>query len=380
MSYCVIMHDMHTTGENTKMAKTKIAKRTQNEGSNPAVALSAPFTQEEFREDITSVFLHYVRNIAWMTGHETAIKILNLSPDGRLHLCDPDLEAADIGLTYEKIHHTEFAKALEQQYEYAYHGRIDRSAEALEDESIHTWIAALVCDVHESAVAAEWESYGLDIIVRARRCALVAETANARVTLEGGEPFFYSFQSNKEGYLSEDVLTVRQLALLASMEELSIRAAANPKRANPLKTITTDQGTRIEIAVAKEWLQSKGRYIPITSTWSAGELDLSKRRFNSSDELDTALDTRFKMLINEHGLEGLSAKLTAGGIKIGKGIPGPFMDLAPDDYRNEDLIRVLALTLELPEDLLVLRVKEALIKDELRHIEGAILESIRDAQ
>lgn len=363
------------------MAKTKITKTTQTESANTSVSFSAPFSLEAFQEDITNVFLHYVRNIAWMMEHETAAKILNLQPsDQYFHLCNPDLEAADIGLTFEHIRHIEFAKTLQQQYEYAYHGRIDRSAEALEYESIHTWTAALVCDVCNSDVANEWESYGLDIKSKASRCALVAETANARVTLEGGEPFFYSFQSSKEGYLSEDVLTVRQLALLSGMEELSIRAAANPKRASPLKTMTTDQGTRIDITIAKEWLQAKGRYIPITSNWSAGDLDLVKRRFENFTDLDIALDARFKALVDKHGLEGIASQIAVVGIKVAQGIPGPYMELSSEDFQNDELVHTLARALDLPETLLVLRVKETITKDHLHAIEKAIQESTKDMQ
>lgn len=355
-----------------------------NEDTNRPVGLSTPFTLEVFQEDIANIYLHYVRNIVWMTDEETGRRILGRpNSDLLLPLCSPEYEAADFGLTYEAIRHTAFAQALTQQYEFAYHGIIDGSDDSFTDESIHTWTAGLVVDVCSSAVATEWSAYGLNVGTRALRCAQVSETANARTMLEGGECFFQfqHFQSTKEDHLyDEGVLTVRQLALLAGMEELSIRAAANPKRANPLKTITADRRTSIEISVAKEWLQAKGRYVPITRIWSAGQLDLAKRRFEYFHDLTFALDARLKMVCEERGHEEPASTLRAAGIKIGCGMPGPFLDLEPEDYRNDNVVRAIARVLELPEDLLVLRVKETQAKENLRAIEISIKESVRNTK
>jgi len=172
--------------------------------------------------------------------------------------------------------------------------------------------------------------------------------------------------------LSSDVLTVRQLSLLSSMEEMSIRAAANPKRSNPLKTITTDQGTRIEISVALEWLKSKGRYVPITDVWSQAEINLASTRFDSFDALDGALQARYRSFCGERSRDELDAILSQANIRTIEGLNGPFIDMSEQDFQDVNKVQAVARALELPAELLALRVKEALTYENLRIIESAL--------
>lgn len=337
-------------------------------GLTPAVSI------EEFRDDVTNVFLHYVRNIAWMVDAKTAWAItkapaLEYEPS----LFDPDLKATDLELEYEHIQETEFARAMQRMYDFAYLGQIDLSAESLTNESIHTWVSALVVDVASSSVANEWDSYGLDIVACARRCVQVAEMANARVILEEGESFFDNFcRYGKEDSPEEGLLTVRQVAMLAAMEEMSVRAAANPNRANQLKPTKTENGTRFESAVVKEWLQQKKRYLPITKRWSEGQLNLAQKSFRSLDEVAISLDARYNMLGLEHGFERLNEALAAIGL-VEKTIFGKAQILLPDEvFTNNETVRGLARALSLPDELLVLRVKEVLAAEGLRAIERAI--------
>ena len=83
--------------------------------------LTSPITLEQFRSDATNVFLHYVRNIAWMVDTQTAWAITKapaLEFNGAL--ANPELMATDLGLTYEHIQNTEFARAMQRMYDYAY--------------------------------------------------------------------------------------------------------------------------------------------------------------------------------------------------------------------------------------------------------------------
>lgn len=362
------------------MAKTTKTPVTEYESFNSNFPV--PFTQEAFQKDITEVFLYYVRSIAWMIDGETGLSLLKLPADTRPHhLFMAEFKAVDLELTFDLIRHTEFAKALDKLYEFAYFGWKDHSQEPIEYESIHAWMTCLVCDARDGEMAREWEEYGWLVKDCAARCVQVAETANARITLEGAEPFFLTFQySGKEGYLSSSVLTVRQLSLLSGLEEMSIRAAANPKRPSPLKTITTDHGTRIEIEVAKEWLKSKGRYVPIADIWTAGEINLATSRFESLGALDSALQARYAMFCNKGGHEGLRAVLAQADIKTTEGKMGPILDLTPDNYQNDGQIRVVAHALELPIELLQLRIKEALAHENLRAIEGALRVAMQNPQ
>jgi hypothetical protein len=341
-----------------------------------------PFTLDEFRKDIVEVFFQHVRTIAWITDPKTAWKITGLDASGEMNdILSPERSGSELGLTYEQIRTTPFASALEHMYGFAFFGRRDASAESMEYESYYMWLADLVCDAMYGNVSMQWDSYGLDITDRASRCVLVVETANARNVLEGGEAFSYFSNGPARGDSVgfDGSLTIRQMALLSGMEEMSIRSAANPKRANPLKTHTEDGGTRVNIEVAKEWLQSKGRYVPITLFYSASDVDLTKRRFSDFQEIWFALNARFLMIAGRDGETNIEANLAEIGLEVKSGFSGRYLDIDDSSYANDQMVRSLAQTLELPADLLVLRCKELVTSQQLADIEKQLRQAVSAA-
>ncbi|MDR1853378.1 MAG: hypothetical protein LBR05_00530 [Azoarcus sp.] len=354
-----------------KKLKTAQDKGVPNKGFTP------PFSLESFREDIVLVFVHYVRVGSWVSDwmeSEQNHWAIPVSSDESPHdIANPELFASDLGFNYERIRKTSFAKYLIHLYNFAYFGNSDADCEDILDAgsgSDYTWITALISDVPESAMTCEFDSFGFeDAYLPAKHCLQVAETAQARVTLEGGEPFFY-FQGD-EGFLEEGFLTIRQMSLLAGMEEMSIRAAANPKRSNPLKTQKTEQGTRIKVQDAKEWLQSKGRYVPITRYWSEGDIDLTKSKFSYLSDLDYALRRRVQMIENKSNA-ALEDQLKSIGVVSVDDIGEFITKLDPDDPAKTESLATVAKLLELPPRLLYLRAKEAEAKQTLKDVERAL--------
>lgn len=104
-------------------------------------------------------------------------------------------------------------------YEFAYLGRREMNAERMESDSYYTWLAAILLDQLHSRVRAEWDGYGYQTHVQVGRCVNAIELANARVMLEGGEPFFYELARDQEqdgsSVADEGTLTIRQMPLLA---------------------------------------------------------------------------------------------------------------------------------------------------------------------
>lgn len=341
---------------------------------NKACSFPVPFTLDKFRKDIVEVFFFYVRTIAWITDAETAWKIAGKDPGkDLLSIYDPVLTAADLDVTYEQIQATPFARALEHLYNFAYFGRCDASAEKMLYESYYMWIADLVSDAAFGYVSVERDSYGSPIQDSANRCVQVAETANARNVLEGGEAFsYFSIGKDRDDYVSigDGVLTVRQMALLAGMEEMSIRSAAGPKRVNRLITHNDEGKTRIRIDVAKEWLMSKGKYIPITYYYSASDVDLTERKFACYHELWLSLNARFMVISNRYGMDSVREKLSAIGVEVTFNHGAEC--LGELDHENDELIAALAQVLELPSDMLVLRCKEMVAIQQLAEIEACV--------
>lgn len=314
-----------------------------------------PMTVEELRQHLLKMHLLKMRGIAFMTDSQTGFRISGkeLPPDA--DLVDTDFEPRDFGLSYEDIQETEFATCMESMYQYAYFGVMDDvvngSINCMEYGSNFTLAGVVAYDMAHSLVDSYWDSNcGSADRESAKACYEFVEVANARCILENQRNFLYYEGAAEEDAPSYDryALSVPQMALLAGMGEMSIRAAANPKRTNPLKTYSENGRTRIAIADAKAWLQSKGRYIPITRRSDDDHLRLAKRKFASFEELDAFAHKRAKFL----------------GTHVSE---VPTLDRAL--LSNEVFVQGLAAMLQFPVDLFCLRVKELVTKSELAEVE-----------
>lgn len=357
-------------------------KRSSGEDSKVTVP-----TPEQFQKDVLEVFLFHVRAMAFMTaddrGEARAAWALTGAPQLRdgVDLFSPDLEAADLGLTYDHIRSSRLAKVLESLYQFAYLGRLETSLlDPMEGGTIYSWITSLVADAARGFVNDEWDGFGGDR-GGAERCYLTAEIANARSVLEGNEPFhfFGHFGKDKDDSVAYGALTVRQLALLSGMEEMSIRAAANPKRATPLKTYNDQGRTRIALDVAKSWLESKGRYLPIVRVNSTAAVDLTKQRFASVHAFRNMIDEQYvRLLSDDNTATRVARKLKAAGLIWKDGQvwrPGP-RDLEPD-FADEGTASALANVLDLPADLLVLRAREAIATEQLARTQRQLEQALK---
>ena len=353
-------------------------QNTDTQGSDFLV----PFTVEELHRDVLILFVHQIRTIVWMTGPDRNVpdewtifgKVLK-----RLeNIYDRDLEIEDIseelGLTYADITNTAFAIYLNSMYQYAYFGRYDVSLEPMEDQSAYTWQATILFDFQRSAFLNEWNDMTSgDLQGAANRCLVMAELANARRILESGEVFSYLLGTNTkdEEQVEDNSLTIRQMSLLAGMEEMSIRAAANPKRVNPLPTFSDGGRTRISNDAAKTWLKSKGRYIPITRQFKNPDIDLTRRSFSTMGELLSVIQDRRSFLsMDEQHKKQINMAYSDLGIKyaIEEFDTCGFTFVYMTALSNMELVHDLANILEFPADLFALRVRETLAKEELVEI------------
>lgn len=361
-----------------KIEKKKANEITENITSSSGFPI--PLTLEGLRQDILTLYFQQMRTVGWMAGAKAFWSLIERKSGVDESACfDPDIDPKDIGLEYNDISNTEFAKSIEQMYQYAYHGIQDESAEPLDNESTHMWIAAILSDLANSRVADEWESYGAEMYAPAKRCLEVAELANARRVLEGSPDNFFHFsgKGKDDDAVGLEALTIRQMALIAGMEEMSIRAAANPKRANPLPTYSEEGHTRIATDAAKAWLISKGRYVPIQRTFSSGDIDLKKRRFTSLNDLVEMVDARIHMIRRRDNTDrGIAELLFGAGIMIE--VETGFSNLNVEAMNDPEKLRILAEALEFDPRLLSLRAREALANDELGKVERELREISHD--
>lgn len=338
--------------------------------------LPVPFSEEELHHAVLNLIVFQARIAGYFVTEENATivpwQILDFKNDE--HASDifaTDLTGEDMGLTYADVRETNFAKCVEEMYQYAYFGRLDTSTDSLEYESLVTWICCILSDMHKSKFLSEWYDYNGQGN-GAALCMGIAELANARRVLEGGENFFHF-----DGGTDVNCLTIRQFALLAGMEEMSVRAAANKtqKRANPLITFKDEQGgTRIALEEAKKWLQSKGRYVQEERFYRNGDTDLTKRRYASLEALEEAMNARLSFLVsNDKKMEEMKESLGAMNIKMHAGMfGGNYFESESVNLRDYEVVSALALILDLPPEVLVLRAKEAALIEQLSDVEIAL--------
>lgn len=152
-----------------------------------------------------------------------------------------------------------------------------------------------------------------------RLSILAAQTAVARIMLDGGDRHA-DYEQSEYGLSNGNYshLTLAEVALLANMDERSVRNAANPKLADPLKTEQFGKRSLVSPEEARRWLAGRKGYIP-TQPYDGPrtprpleidvdfrDMDFEKvaRDFKKSGEpFKSYMAKRFKIVIREDSLE-----------------------------------------------------------------------------
>lgn len=334
----------------------------------------APFPLSQLQEDLAEVFFHHLQNIGRLVDADAAWALISKEPLEALpfQFLNPEATAKGVGFTFSMIAHTNFAQSMINLYNYAYLGRLDKTLQKPEGESEYVWYTTLCCDVADGATGLERIDYGSDVSAHASQCVQVAETANARNMLEGEEPFYYFH--GKDSSIDFDGLTIRQLALLAGMEEGSVRAATNPKRAKPLVTFKSGNSTLVNFEVAKEWLADKGRYIPVTYFRSSTEIDWNSEEIDGVAQFNSLLTQHVSNVLNQ--IEQSKAdELLANLAKLGTPVDfsagffsGKPLSLTEEKMRDEALMHALAQVVQISPEIFVLRAKETALVSDLERV------------
>jgi hypothetical protein len=336
-----------------------------------------PHSREVLRQDILNVCLLHARLSFLFADSKVAAKAhFRREVAIPLGLSNPEDTPQELGLRYEDVRWTDFAQAMERQYNYAFDAVIGGPGEPMEYETTHTWAAAILLDLQQSLFVYELGTYGGGYWEQSiERCLYISELANARLCLETGEVFTHLRVTNgrDEGTTSSLELTVRQLALLAGMEEMSVRTAASRRGPNPLAASKDGPRTVFERSVAKEWLLAKGRYMPVRNSEQISVVDTMARSYADIGQfiemVQSILDAgridgaSYQTAMHSEGLQSLSEMQAA-------------------HLRNPVLMRAIATSLNLPQALFVLRAQEAATREELRALEEKAkeLRSLMDGQ
>lgn len=167
----------------------------------------------------------------------------------------PGKRAHDIELEEAHIEDTDLWRVVNEMYDFGVSGlmidgRLDLGFEQQLDGEF--------CDAEMFLRCLEsMEVYLEEDEVQIPRLAILAvRTAVARHVLEGG----YRYTGYDDG--SGSYLSFGEVALLANMDERSVRNAANPKLPNPLITIQLGKRTYVDRLVARNWLEERKGFVP----------------------------------------------------------------------------------------------------------------------
>lgn len=327
-----------------------------------------PFTREQIRGDVCNIYLFEARKAAHLYGalqaapYPAFLNGLDFSD-----WFDQDRDPKDLKITYDKVSNNQLAMAMEDFFDYGFYAVSFTRVEPMEYETVHTWFGYYLKDCSMSSYLEEWESYGAKILDSVKRCLYVCELANARRILEGKEAFCYINSAAKDEAGLTDELSIRYLAMLAGMEELSLRSAISRKTAPILEIKKDDRRTYIESDVAKNWLIAKGRYQPVVIGHLSAEIDLTKARFDSIGDFKNMLDDRLAF-VGDKSSDREALKVSINEVLSAHQVEDLCM-LRFNDLCNDGLIESVAALLDLPPGLLKIRAKEAALKSRISSCE-----------
>lgn len=127
-----------------------------------------------------------------------------------------------------------------------------------------------------------------------RLAMLAVQSAVARMVLDGGWRHT-DYGAGEYGVKKGDMnhLTLAEVALLANMDERSVRNAANPKLADPLKTEPIGKRSLVNPEEARRWLAGRKGFVP-TKNCDSGALRPPEFDINLTEEMVELISSEAK--------------------------------------------------------------------------------------
>lgn len=197
--------------------------------------------------------------------------------------------------------------------------------------------------------------------ITCEKLIVVLESAQARAVLDRkcmNRGRFFSRPSHPQ---NPEWLTFREVALLARVEERSVRNAASAKE---LETVRDDTRTYVHVDAARKWLSGRRGFIPSKRERGFADHDLFSRPFVSLIEWQMFLSDRSKAL-GVFDTQLLDVAHRAHPEKKLKDLNGFFPE-------SEEEIRKTSQILELNWKILALRLNELLLSKQLEETKESI--------
>lgn len=205
------------------------------------------FTKDELKQELREFMVGLARSTERVFGSGCAGALLG----------HPVRGAWDIEPSEALLDEAWLWQAVLTMYDYGIEGRIHPSFGAGGDVGNHYGEAEMFL-LGPDSLKLFLEEDGVRAPTLAQR---TVRTAMARHLLDGGERYITRDEDEMAGYLS-----FAEVALLADMDERSVRNAANPKLSDALVTKNFGRRSMIAIEDARRWLSSRKGFLPTQGT------------------------------------------------------------------------------------------------------------------
>jgi hypothetical protein len=333
----------------------------------PTGAFKAPFTKEEMLSELADSLWSWAKGLSLVIDQQLVVNLLGTLNAEEIHDFQGTLfDDGAFPWFKQRVATWPIVETTAEMYDFGMLGIARYSTRDMDSESSYTYVSAFLLDLCESRIQQEVEAFGQGYFPQ--MALIAAQTAAARMILEEEDDIFYVFPGQGES----ERLTIRDVALLAKMEERSVRNAANPKRPKFLRTVSEDGKTYVKPADARAWLKDRGRYLPVVRDQSSAARDLADTSFADTTEAWSYIVDRFRSLeltADEFGREVRESDLhewgATGEMLHGEPVVNPHFSFDIDKARNNTLMRRYALVLQVSPDLFVHRMREAAAREEL---------------
>lgn len=319
------------------------------------------FSKAEMMEEFREVVYQFARSASYCLAPESGYSLLfdrkPKSFDDVLHFMNPEVNSR----TYDEpfsIDRFQATRSIEQFYDYGLLGI--RCMPPVDRGGANEWTFAygMVWDASNSFLISE--SCNGDP-VQAHKCLYAGKAFFARLVLDGGDR---TYLYGDEGAPS-DMLTISEVAILAGLDDRTVRNATSKSAANRLETTVVDSNIFIPREAAKAWLGTKRGFIPTRVGDDLPSIAVLNDSFIGQDEAgDYVRKTRERMNLAPLALLE-KAKLDAGEKWLTQIETGEI----PHD---EEKLTALGTALGLNGTLFALRMLEAKQKDDFSNLQRRI--------
>lgn len=321
------------------------------------------FTKAEMLEEFREVIYQYARGVSFALNGPIGYQALfggerrELDEDV-LSFMNPDVNSRtfDQPFSIDDFYVTE---SVEQFYEYGLIGV--RNMGPVESGGGDDWATAygLIWDTSRSILISESLK---GEFVSAQKCLYAAKAFFARLVLDGNDrTFIYGDES-----IPSDMLSIPEVAILAGLDERTVRNATSKSATNRLETDVVDNSIFIPREAALVWLQNKRGFIPTrVGEDLPSQAVLNEGFITPSEAGDFVRKNRKRLQLDQAGL------LAKAGVTMD--LTGLDAIEAGQIVSDEESLSAIGSALGFNGQLFALRLLEAKQKQDLRDLQYRIL-------